>query len=188
MVLLAAGVIGLVYVLEQSPRRLAAALKAATLILVLVGLWFSTAKIDNAFTAPGILARLVDGERREATRVVIYGRAFGLVYGAPPGARVAADTSTPFLGAAPRMWYFYPLFGSGLDHHVYPLVGRDVHDLVRHLAARHIQYVVVARQGTNTALAAQAARLGCLHLAAESTTPPARAYTVSPRCREGSHQ
>jgi hypothetical protein len=186
MLLLAAGTIAVAYVIEKAPGKLATALKGATLVLVVVGLWFCTAKIDNGFTAPGILRRLADPAERTAARQAVYGRAFAFVERARRRAHIGADTSTPFFGGAPRIWYFYPLFGSTFDHHVYPLRGRDERGFLSYLARRRIDYVVVAQSGGIAALATEAARSGCLRLAAESDVPPARAYAVQPRCGRGS--
>jgi len=185
MLILAAGMIGVSYIIQEAPRRLATPLKATVLALVLVGLWFSTAKIDNGFSAPSILRRLVyPGERIEAAEAV-YGGAFEVTRRAEPGARIGADTASEFFGGGPRIWYFYPLFGSSFDHFVYPLRGADRQRLSSYLTARRVDYVIVAREGKFSSLANEAAQAGCLQLVSEADAPPARAYRGTGRFRPG---
>jgi hypothetical protein len=185
MLVLAAGLIGVSYVIQEAPRKLATPLKATTLALVLVGLWFCTAKIDNGFSAPSILRRLVYPSERSESAEAVYGAALEATRRAKPGTRIGVDTSSEFFGGGPRIWYIYPLFGSSFDHVVYPLRGADRQALLGYLAARRVDYVVVARDGKLSSLASGAAQAGCLQLVSESDAPPARAYRVTRQCRPG---
>jgi Dolichyl-phosphate-mannose-protein mannosyltransferase len=187
LLLLAAGVIAVAYFVQVAPARVARALKSVTLLLVVVGLWLCTAKIDNVFTAPGILLRLTHPAERSRTRETLYGRALALVSRAPSGTRVAVDPSARGLGEAPFILYFYPLFGTTFDHRVYPLPARGRQDTLSYLAATGIDYVVVGANSRLAPLAEEATRVQCLRLAAKSTIPSARVYTVEPRCRGSGH-
>ncbi len=184
MLILAAGLIGLAYFIHHAPSRIETPLKAATLFAVLVGLWFCTAKIDNGFTAPGVLKRLVLPTERAKLDLAVYGSAFDVARRAR-GARIGVDTSSRFFGGGPRIWYFYPLFGSRFDHHVYPLRGMNQRGFLSYLKRRRIDYVVIGRSGRFSKLGKDAARMGCLRLASESDFPPARAYHVMRRCPGG---
>jgi hypothetical protein len=185
MLVLAAGLIGVSYAVQEAPRILATPLKATTLALVLVGLWFCTAKIDNGFSAPSILRRLVYQSERVRSAEAVYGDAIEATRRAKPGTRIGADTSSAFFGGGPRIWYLYPLFGSSFDHVVYPLRGADRQTFLSNLAARRVDYVVVAREGKLSSLANEAAQAGCLQLVSESDAPPARAYRVTGHCQPG---
>jgi hypothetical protein len=185
MLVLAAGLIGVSYAVQEAPRILATPLKATTLALVLVGLWFCTAKIDNGFSAPSILRRLVYQGERVRSAEAVYGDAIEATRRAKPGTRIGADSSSAFFGGGPRIWYLYPLFGSSFDHVVYPLRGADRQTFLSNLAARRVDYVVVAREGKLSSLANEAAQAGCLQLVSESDAPPARAYRVTGHCQPG---
>jgi hypothetical protein len=185
MLVLAAGLIGVSYAIQEAPRILTTPLKATTLALVLVGLWFCTAKIDNGFSAPSILRRLVYQSERVRSAEAVYGDAFEATRRAKPGTRIGADTSSAFFGGGPRIWYLYPLFGSSFDHVVYPLRGADRQTFLSNLAAGRVDYVVVAREGKLSSLANEAAQAGCLQLVSESDAPPARAYRVTGHCQPG---
>ena len=59
---------------------------------------------------------------------------------------IAVDTTVPWVGAPPDIWFFYPLFGSRFDNDVVPLSEQLSGEWGREkLAARKIGYVVVGK-------------------------------------------
>ncbi len=124
MVLLAAGMIGLAYCIDRAPARTSTAAKAVVVVLAAVGLWLCSAKVDQTITAARIL-HLLTLPREERTIGKIAYPPFEWVDTIDRHARIAVDTTTPAVGSAPHILFFYPLFGSHFERRVYPLAGRS---------------------------------------------------------------
>jgi hypothetical protein len=143
MILLAAGVIAIVAVVELLPSRWSTTLKASVLALVALGAFFPTVKIDGEFWATRIIA-LAHLPARERTpgRVVLPG--YRWVDRIPPTSSIGADTSADFLGGQPYI-VAYPLFGPTFEHRVYALPQSDEKAFLRTIAHMRLEYVFVHR-------------------------------------------
>lgn len=187
MPVLAVGMIGAVYFISRAPARAGALAKAVVVALVAVGLWLSSAKIDQAIPA-GRIVRLATRPEEERTIGKIAYPSFEWVDNIESHARIGVDTSTSSLTSAPRVRFFYPLFGSHFTHRVFPLTGTTISDFRNHLTAGGVDYVMVGGTGTFAELAQEAARLGCLHGISVSNNPVTRAYRVDRRCTKARKQ
>jgi hypothetical protein len=178
---LAAGLIGLADCLDRAPPRIAAGARAVAVLLVVAGVWLSSAKIDQTITAGRIL-HLLTRPAAERTIGKVADPSFAWTDQVARGAHIGVDTTTSSFGSAPRVRFFYPLFGVHFEHRVYPLSGSTVAQFRRYLASRRIDYVAVGGSGPYADLAAAAARAGCLHEISAAGPTGARAYRVDAQC------
>jgi hypothetical protein len=154
--LLALGAIAFFWVATSLPRRSASFAHWLAVLLVVAGMSYST-------PTKSVVSRL--GEPREQRSIGdVVAPWFKWVDDVPAGARIAVDTTVPWVGAPPDIWFFYPLFGSRFDKEVVPLsaqlTGARAHGR-EGLAARKIDYVVVGEAGPFVDWAREEARAGC---------------------------
>jgi hypothetical protein len=143
MILIAVGMIAIVAIMEDLPRRWSTPLKASVLVLVAFGAFFPTIKVDGEFWAHRILkvARL-PAEERTIGRVALPG--YRWVDQTPEHATLGVDTSADFLGGQPYI-LAYPLFGARFEHSVYALPQTELNVFKRAVVQKQIRYVFVHR-------------------------------------------
>jgi hypothetical protein len=151
--LLAAGAIALFSVIEWLPSRVASAIRWLAVVLVVVGISYST-------PTKSVLSRL-DQPRDERSIGDVVAPWFKWVDESPAGSRIAVDTTVPWVGAPPEIWFFYPLFGSRFENEVFPLRTESSARGREELATRNIDYVVVGARGRYAEWARAEARAGC---------------------------
>ena len=153
--LLAIGAIALFSVTASLPRRLAGVTHWLIVLLVAMGLSYST-------PTKSVLSRLGEprGERSIGDVVAPW---FKWVDDVHAGSRIAVDTTVPWVGAPPDIWFFYPLFGSRFGNDVIPLA-RELREARgrEELSTEKMSYVVVGRTGPFVEWARTQARAGCL--------------------------
>jgi hypothetical protein len=181
MVLLATGMIGLAYCVDRAPTRLSMVVRAAVIVLVAAGLWLCSAKVNQTITAGRILHLLMLPKEERTIGKVAYS-SFEWVDHVNYHARIGVDITTPGFGSAPHVLFFYPLFGSHFEHHVYPLAASSESQFRTYLTTNGIDYVMVGRTGRVAELAAEAARAGCLQEVSAVENSDARAYRVDAEC------
>jgi hypothetical protein len=151
--LLAAGAIALFSVIEWLPRRVAGFIRWAAVVLVVVGMSYST-------PTKSVLSRL--GQPRDHRSIGdVVAPWFKWVDETPPGTRIAVDATVPWVGAPPEIWFFYPLFGSRFENEVFPLPTEVSARARQELATQNIGYVVVGARGRYVDWARAEARAGC---------------------------
>jgi hypothetical protein len=151
--LLAAGAIALFSVIEWLPPRAASAIRWVAVVLVVVGISYST-------PTKSVLSRL-DEPRDQRSIGDVVAPWFKWVDKTPAGSRIAVDTTVPWVGAPPDIWFFYPLFGSRFENEVFPLPTKVSARGRKELAAQNIDYVVVGARGRYVDWARAEFRTGC---------------------------
>jgi hypothetical protein len=183
MILIAIGVIAIVAIVEDLPRRWSTPLKASVLVLVALGAFFPTMKIDGEFWAHRIfeVAR-VPAEERTIGRVALPG--YRWVDRTPEHATIGVDTSADFLGGHPYI-LAYPLFGPRFEHKIYALPQADVATFERAITDKQIRYVFVHRGERLDGWSQLAERAGCAQRIYDGPVYAGqfgRAYRIVPNC------
>jgi hypothetical protein len=170
--LLAAGAIALFSVIEWLPRRVAGFIRWAAVVLVVVGISYST-------PTKSVVSRL--GQPRDHRSIGdVVAPWFKWVDDVPAGSRIAVDVTVPWVGAPPDIWFFYPLFGSRFENEVFPLPTSMSARGREELAAQNIGYVVVGARGRYVDWARAEARAGCF--SSVFADEHALVYRRVPRC------
>lgn len=183
MILIAVGVIAIVAIVEDLPRRWSTPLKASVLVLVALGAFFPTVKIDGEFWATRIfdVARL-PADERTVGRVALPG--YRWVDRTPARATIGVDTSADFVGGQPYI-LAYPLFGPRFEHSVHALPQADLNAFQRAIAQKQIRYVFVHRGTRLDRWSELAQHAGCAQRIYDGPVYAGqlgRAYRIVPHC------
>jgi hypothetical protein len=183
MILAAFGVIAIMALVQAAGPRAAVALKTAVAVLVSLGIFFPTFKIDGEFWATRILSlALRPADERTIGKVALPG--YRWLDSVPSEAAIGVDTSAQQFGGQPYV-LAYPLFGSDFEHSVYPLPRTTAPAFRETVISRGITYVFVARgrlldRWTNDLVSA-----GCARRIFDGPVyagQAGRAYRISPDC------
>lgn len=183
MILIAVGVIAIVAVVEELPRRWAPPLKAFVLLLAALGAFFPTVKIDGEFWATRILnLTRVSPDERTIGGFALPG--YRWVDQIPADATIGVDTSADFLGGQPYI-LAYPLFGPRFEHDVYPLPQTALNAFKRAVVQKQIHYVFVQRGRRLDYWSTLAQREGCAQRIYDGPVYAGqfgRVYRIVPHC------
>jgi hypothetical protein len=183
MILAAFGAIAIMALLESLRGRSAVALKTAVAVLVGLGLFFPTLKIDGEFWATRILSIAAQpSDERTIGRVALSG--YRWVDSVPDGARIGVDTSARQFGGQPYV-LAYPLFGSNFEHEVHALPRTSAAAFRQAIARQEITYVFVARGGLLDRWMSPLVAEGCAQSVFEGEVyagEAGRAYRLVPDC------
>ena len=152
--LLAVGAIALFFVMEWLPQRLAGGVRWLVVLVAVAGMAYST-------PTKSVLSRLAQ-PRDERSIGDVVAPWFRWVDDVPAGSRIAVDTTVPWVGAPPEIWFFYPLFGSRFENDVLPLAQGKRMPTLQRLSADDIDYVVVGARGRYVTWSQAAVRERCL--------------------------
>jgi hypothetical protein len=183
MILAALGAIAIMALVEALRSRPANVLKAAIALLVCLGIFFPTFKIDGEFWATRILS-VAHLPLRERTIGQVALNGYRWVDTVPAGAAIGVDTSAQQFGGQPYV-LAYPLFGSDFGHRVYPLPRTSPGAFRAAVARRDLTYVFVARGRLLDQWAARAMAEGCARRIFDGPVyagEAGRAYRISPDC------
>ena len=183
MILAAFGAIAIMALIEVLRPRPALALKAATTVLVALGLFFPTLKIDGEFWATRILSLATrSADERTIGTVALPG--YHWLDSIPANASIGVDTSAVQFGGQPFI-LAYPLFGSDFRHTVYPLPSTSPAAFRAAVARHQITHVFVARGRLLDRWLTEALAAGCAHRLFDGHVyagEAGRAYRIEPGC------
>ncbi len=183
MIVIALGVIAIVAIVEALRGRRAAALKAAVLVCVALGVAFPILKIDGEYWAHEVLATArVPADERTVGRIAL--PAYRWVDRAPRGSRIGVDTAGVYFGGAPFV-FAYPLFGKEFEHRVYPLPQTSEAVFARAVSKRRVSFVFVGRGRPIDRWMERAYHAGCARRIYDGllySGNPVRAYRVVEGC------
>lgn len=183
MILAALGAIAITGLIEVLRPRPALVLKAVTSVLVALGLFFPTLKIDGEFWATRILSLPTrPADERTVGAVALPG--YRWLDSIPADASVGVDTSAAQFGGQPYI-LAYPLFGSDFRHAVHPLPSTSPAAFRAALDDHGITHVFVARGRRLDRWLTQALTAGCAQRLFDGPVyagEAGRAYRIEPGC------